>query len=65
MPLNKRMNKQAKGDVIMEFEKLKEIIAEVLMLTRTKLQRILHSKMTWTQTPLDVFQIIMGIEDDV
>ena len=24
-----RMNKQAKGDVIMEFEKLKKIIAEV------------------------------------
>ena len=49
----------------MEFEKLKKIIAEVIKRgTRKKSQWTPLLWMTLEQTPIDIFQIIMGIEEE-
>lgn len=64
LPLNNRMNKQAKGDVIMEFEKLKKIIAEVCDVDEDKITMDSTFKDDLDADSLDVFQIVTAIEDE-
>jgi len=53
-----------KGDLIMEFEKLKKIIAEVLNINEDEITMDTMFFDDLSADSLDVFQIIMGIEEE-